>query len=59
MILESILAIIVAGITQMAQQAGQSIQQWVNSPQGQRTINEIIKQFGHEALRQLFKKLKL
>lgn len=36
MILETIFLALVAGISQLADQAGQSIQQWVNSPQGKK-----------------------
>lgn len=48
MILETILTAIVAGIVQLAQQAGQSIQQWLNSPQGKKMQKQIIQQFGQE-----------
>ena len=36
MILESIFLALVAGISQLAEQAGQSIQQWASSPQGKK-----------------------
>ena len=42
MILETILTAIVAGIIQLAQQAGQSIQQWLNSPQGQKMQKQML-----------------
>ena len=35
MIIEGIIAALVAGAIQLAQAAGQSIQQWINSPAGQ------------------------
>ena len=38
MIIEGIIAALVAGAIQLAQAAGQSIQQWINSPAGQQFI---------------------
>lgn len=57
MILETILTAIVAGIVQLAQQAGQSIQQWLNSPQGKKMQKQIIQQFGQEVLTRILRKL--
>ena len=57
MILETILTAIVAGIIQLAQQAGQSIQQWLNSPQGEKMQKQIIQQFGQEVLTRILRKL--
>lgn len=42
---------------QAAQAAGQSIQQWINSPSGQQFIQNCVQQIGQEGLQQLFKKL--
>lgn len=53
MIIEAAIALLVAG----AQQAGQSIQQWVQSPQGQQTIQNLIQQFGPDVIREIAKKL--
>ena len=57
MILESIFLALVAGISQLADQAGQSIQQWVNSPQGKKTLAQIKQQFGQEVLTRILRKL--
>lgn len=51
------LSIIIAGLIALAQQAGQSLQQWINSPQGQQAIQNIVQQFGPDVLREIFKKL--
>lgn len=48
---------LVAGLLALAQQAGQSIQQWISSPQGQQAIQNIIQQFGPDVLREILKKL--
>lgn len=53
MITEAAIALLVAG----AQQAGQSIQQWVQSPQGQQTIQNLIQQFGPDVIREIAKKV--
>lgn len=53
MLIEAAIALLVAG----AQQAGQSIQQWIQSPQGQQTINNIIQKYGPNVLQEIFKKL--
>lgn len=52
-----IISILIAGLVALAQQAGQSIQQWLSSPQGQQTIQNIVKQFGPDVLREILKKL--
>lgn len=52
-----IISILIAGLLALAQQAGQSIQQWISSPQGQQTIQNIIQQFGPDVLREILKKL--
>lgn len=57
MVTEGIIAAIIATIVQLAQQAGQSVQQWINSPQGQQQIQKIIQQFGPDALSIVLKKL--
>lgn len=57
MIIGGIIAALVAGAIQLAQAAGQSIQQWVNSPSGQQFIQNIAQQFGPDVLREILKKL--
>lgn len=57
MILETIFLALVAGISQLADQTGQSIQQWVNSPQGKKTLAQIKQQFGQEVLTRILRKL--
>lgn len=57
MILSGLVALLAAGIAQLAQQAGQSIQQWINSPQGQQQIQNLVSQFGPEVLKEIAKKL--
>lgn len=55
MLIEAAIALLVAG----AQQAGQSIQQWIQSPQGQQTINKIVQQYGPNVLQEIAKRLGL
>lgn len=57
MIIEGIIAALVAGAIQLAQAAGQSIQQWINSPAGQQFIQNCIRQVGHEGLQRILKEL--
>ena len=57
MILGGIIAMLAAGIAQLAQQAGQSIQQWINSPQGKQKIQNLVTQFGPDVLKEIAKKL--
>lgn len=57
MIIEGIIAALVAGAIQLAQQAGQSIQQWINSSAGQQFIQNCIQQVGQEGLRIILEKL--
>lgn len=52
-----ITSILLAGLVALAQQAGQSIQQWISSPQGQQAIQNIVQQFGPDVLREILKKL--
>lgn len=52
-----LIAVIAAGLVALAQQAGQSIQQWINSPQGQQAIKNILQQFGPDVLREIFKRI--
>ena len=52
-----IISILIAGLLALAQQAGQSIQQWISSPQGQQAIQHIVQQFGPDVLREILKKL--
>ena len=52
-----ITSILLAGLVALAQQAGQSIQQWLSSPQGQQAIQNIVQQFGPDVLREILKKL--
>lgn len=51
MIIEGLIAALVAGAIQLAQAAGQSIQQWINSPAGQQFIQNCIRQVGQEGLK--------
>lgn len=51
------ISVIGATILALAQASGQSIQNWINSPEGQRHIHKVIKMIGQEALLRLFKKL--
>lgn len=53
MIIEAAIALLVAG----AQQAGQSIQQWIQSPQGQQAIQNLIKQVGPNVIQEIAKRL--
>lgn len=57
MLISAAIAALAALAVQAAQAAGQSIQQWINSPAGQQLINQCIQQFGPDALRLLMKKL--
>lgn len=57
MIIEGIIAALVAGAIQLAQAVGQSIQQWINSPSGQQFIQSCIQQVGQEGLQRILKKL--
>lgn len=57
MIIEGLIAALVAGAIQLAQAAGQSIQQWINSPAGQQFIQNCIRQVGQEGLQRILKKL--
>lgn len=57
MILSGIVALLAAGIAQLAQQAGQSIQQWIQSPQGQQQIQNLVSQYGPGVLKEIAKKL--
>ena len=57
MIIEGIIAALVAGAIQLAQAAGRSIQQWINSPAGQQFIQNCIQQVGQEGLKIILKKL--
>ena len=59
MIIEGIIAALVAGAIQLAQAAGQSIQQWINSPSGQQFIQNCIQQVCQEGLQRILKKLGL
>lgn len=59
MILSAIIASLAAGAIALAQQAGQSIQQWINSPAGQQFLQNAAQQIGQEGLLQLMKKLGL
>jgi len=56
MILTAIITGLAAIAIQMAQAAGQSIQQWI-SPYSQQFIQNCIQQIGQEGLQQLFKRL--
>lgn len=51
------ISIIIAGIIALASQAGQSIQQWINSPQGQQAIQNAIQQLGPDVIREALKQL--
>lgn len=57
MIISAIIASLAAGAIALAQQAGQSIQQWINSPSGQQFLQNAAQQLGQEGLQQLLKKL--
>lgn len=57
MIIEGIIAALVAGAIQLAQAAGQSIQQWISSPSGQQFLQNAAQQLGQEGLQRLLKKL--
>lgn len=57
MIIEGIIAALVAGAIQLAQAAGQSIQQWINSPSGQQFVQTCLQQVGQEGLLRIFKEL--
>lgn len=52
-----IIAAITAGLVALAAQAGQSIQQWISSPQGQQQIQNLIQQFGPDAIQAVLKEL--
>ncbi len=57
MIISAIIASLAAGAVALAQQAGQSIQQWISSPSGQQFLQNAAQQLGQEGLQQLLKKL--
>lgn len=59
MILTAIITSLAAGAIALAQQAGQSIQQWISSPAGQQFLQNAAQQLGQEGLQQLLKKLGL
>lgn len=54
-----IIELVVAGLIALAQQAGQGIQQWINSPDGQRAIQNALQMIGPDLLREVFKRLGL
>lgn len=45
-------------ITQMISQAGQSLTEWLASPEGQRYIRKVIQQHGPGVLQELYCQLK-
>jgi hypothetical protein len=53
------IGLIVAGIAALASQAGQSVQQWINSPAGQQAIQNLIKTVGPGVVMEIFKRLGL
>lgn len=53
----ALISVMIAGLLALAQQAGQSIQQWISSPQGQQAIQNIVQQYGPDVLREILKKL--
>ena len=57
MIIEGIIAAAVAGLVQLAQQAGQSIQQWITGPQGQQALQNLAQQFGPDTMKEICKRL--
>lgn len=57
MIISAIIASLAAGAIALAQQAGQSIQQWISSPSGQQFLQNAAQQLGQEGLQLLMKKL--
>ncbi len=57
MIISAIITSLAAGAIALAQAAGQSIQQWINSPAGQQFVRNCIQQVGQEGLQRIFKKL--
>ena len=57
MIIEGIVAAAIAGLVQLAQQAGQSIQQWITGPQGQQALQNLVQQFGPDVVKEVCKKL--
>lgn len=57
MIISAIIASLAAGAIALAQQTGQSIQQWISSPAGQQFLQNAAQQIGQEGLQQLLKKL--
>lgn len=48
---------IIAGLVALAQAAGQSIQQWISSPQGQQQIQNLIQQYGPDAIQAVLREL--
>ena len=54
-----IVSIIAAGFVALASQAGQSVQQWTNSPSGKKAINNAIQTVGQGVIQEVFKKLDL
>lgn len=56
-IVTGIVTALVAGLMALAQQAGQSIQQLINSPQAQQQLQNIVRQFGPDVLREVLEKL--
>ena len=52
-----IIAVIAAGVVALAQAAGQSITEWISSPQGQQFINDTIKRYGPDLVRLVLEKL--
>ena len=53
-----ILSLIVAGILSLASQAGQSVQQWINSPQGQQQLRNVAQTIGPNLFQELERLLK-
>lgn len=54
-----IVSVLVAGLVSLAQQAGVSIQQWIQSPTGQQCLQNIAKQLGQSVVLEIMKKLHL
>lgn len=57
MLLFSLIHPLIVGIIQSAKQSDQSIQQWLQSPEGQKEINAITSQYGPTVLNEILKKL--
>ncbi|MCQ2075486.1 MAG: hypothetical protein MJZ20_00400 [Bacteroidaceae bacterium] len=57
MFFDSFIFSIAAGFIQTTKQSGQSIQQWIQSPEGKKQLQEISSKYGPDVLNDTLRKL--